>query len=130
MMIATYATVSTAARALLDRNIGLLIACDADGRAVGVVSRLDLIRHLADDRAHETLAPLMTTEIVTCRPDDDLYGAWQAMATRKLQSLPVLDAEQHAVGVLDLGDALRALFEQEQYQEQLLEHYVSRSGYN
>src|SRR5205814_630252 len=60
MMIAAYATVDTAARALLDQNVGLLVVCGPEGEAVGVLSRLDLVRHLADGQARETLASLMT----------------------------------------------------------------------
>ena len=129
MMIASYATVATAARALLDQNVGLLVVCGPEGQAVGVLSRLDLVRHLADGGAHETLASLMTTEVVSCRPEDDLYTVWKLMSERRLQSLPVMGVESRPIGVLDLRDALRALFEEEQYQEHLLEHYVAGFGY-
>ena len=80
-------------------------------------------------QARETLASLMTTEVVSCRPEDDLYAVWKLMAERRLQSLPVLGVESRPIGVLDLRDALKALFEQEQYQERLLEHYVTGFGY-
>ena len=108
---------------------GLLVVCNPEGEVVGVLSRLDLIRHLADGEARETLASLMTTEVVSCRPEDDLYAVWKLMAERRLQSLPVLGVESRPISVLDLRDALKALFEQEQYQERLLEHYVAGFGY-
>jgi CBS domain-containing protein len=130
MMIAAHATVATAARALLDQNVGLLVVCGPEGEAIGVLSRLDLVRHLADGQARETLASLMTTNIVSCRPEDDLYAVWKLMARRRLRSLPVLGVESRPIGVLDLRDALKALLEQEQYQERLLEHYVAGFGYN
>jgi CBS domain-containing protein len=129
MMIAAYATVATAARALLDQNVGLLVVCGLEGEAVGVLSRLDLVRHLADGQARESLASLMTTDIVSCHPEDDLYAVWKLMSERRLQSLPVMSTQSRPIGVLDLRDALRALFEEEQYQERLLEHYVAGFGY-
>jgi len=130
MMIASHASVATAARALLDQNIGLLVVCGPEGEAVGVLSRVDLVRHIADEQARESLAGLMSTDIVSCRPEDDLLGAWKVMTAQGLQSMPVLGIESRPVGVLDLRDALKALFDAELYQEQLLENYISGFGYN
>jgi CBS domain-containing protein len=130
MTIASHATVATAARALLDKNIGLLVVCGPEGDVIGVLSRLDLVRHLAGDQPYGTLAELMTTNVVSCRPEDHLYDTWKTMVANRLQNLPVINLESRPVGVLDLRDALKALFEEEQYQEQLLENYVAGVGYN
>ena len=51
------------------------------------------------------------------------------MSARRLQNMPVLSADSKPIGVLDIRDALQALLEQEQYQEQLLVDYVSGVGY-
>ena len=47
VVIATDATVRTAASALSNPQIGLIVVCDEKGRAAGVVSKSDLVRHLA-----------------------------------------------------------------------------------
>jgi hypothetical protein len=51
------------------------------------------------------------------------------MAARSLQNVPVLGADSIPLGVLDIRDALKALYEQEEYQEHLLINYVSGMGY-
>jgi CBS domain-containing protein len=130
MTIAVHAPVATAARALLDQNIGLLIVCGPGGEVVGVLSRLDLVRYLAGNVRCGTLAELMSTNVVSCRPQDHLYDAWRSMVANRLQNLPVIDIQSRPVGVLDLRDALKALFEEEQYQQQLLENYVAGVGYH
>ena len=123
-------TVQAAALAFADLNIGLLVACDAEGHAVGVVSKSDLVRHMAAAGLVEApLAAVMTGDILHCGPDDDLHAAWQGMSARRLQNMPVLDADLKPLGVLDIRDALEVLFDQEQYQEQLLENYVAGVGY-
>ena len=63
------------------------------------------------------------------RPEDDLYATWQRMAAQSLQNMPVLSAASTPLGVLDVRDALKVLFEQEEYQEQLLINYVAGVGY-
>jgi predicted transcriptional regulator len=75
------------------------------------------------------MASLMSSNIVSCRPEDDLYVIWERMTTQKLQNVPVLGADSKPVGVLDIRDALRVLFEQEEYQERLLFNYVAGVGY-
>lgn len=72
---------------------------------------------------------LMSRNVVACHPDDDLYATWQRMAAQSLQNIPVLTSDSQPIGVLDIRDALKVLFEQEEYQEQLLVNYVAGVGY-
>jgi len=129
-MIAIEATLRTAAFAFANPQIGLLVVCDGNGRAAGIVSKSDIIRHLRDVGATDApIANLMVRNIVSCRREDDLYDSWQKMAARNLQNMPVLSGDCTPVGVLDIRDALKVLFEQEKYQEQLLFNYVAGVGY-
>jgi hypothetical protein len=43
--------------------------------------------------------------------------------------MPVLGTDSKSLGVLDIRDALKVLFEQEEYQEQMLFNYVAGVGY-
>jgi CBS domain-containing protein len=128
--IAATGTIQAAARAFADLNTGLLVVCDEAGRAAGVLSKSDLIRHLAGGGpVGAPLAPAMSRNIVHCAPEDDLYAVWQGMLARRLQNMPVLDADSRPLGVLDIRDALQALLEEEQCQEQVLVNYISGVGY-
>jgi CBS domain-containing protein len=129
-LIETDATVRTAASFLSARHLGLLVVCDKDRKAAGVVSKSDLIRHLTHAGVVEApVATLMSRNIVSCGPGDDLYATWQRMAARSLQNLPVLGSDSRPLGVLDIRDALKALLEEEEYQELLLRNYVVGIGY-
>jgi CBS domain-containing protein len=122
--------VRQAARAFSDRQVGLLVVCGEAGGAIGVVSKSDLIRHMASGGDGEgPVAPVMSSPVVACAPADELYPTWQSMAARGLQNLPVLGGEGRPLGVLDIRDALGALLDAEQYQEQLLANYISGVGY-
>lgn len=129
-VIAVDATLRTAAFALSRSHIGLVIVCDENRKATGVVSKSDIVRHLTNAGVVEaSVAALMSRNIVSCSPEDDLYATWQRMAAQSLQNIPVLSADSKPLGVLDIRDALKALFEQEKYQEQLLFNYVTGVGY-
>ena len=129
-VIAADATLRTAACGLSKPQVGLLVVCDENKRAVGVVSKSDIVRHLTNvGVAEASVATIMSREIVSCRPDDDLYASWQRMSAQNLQNMPVLATGSEPVGVLDVRDALKALFEQEEYQERMLFNYVTGVGY-
>jgi signal-transduction protein with cAMP-binding, CBS, and nucleotidyltransferase domain len=130
MAIDAGATLQTAALALLRPGIGLLVACDKDGRAAGVISKSDLVRCLTwPSPTDVTATDLMSSPVVSCSPNDDLYDTWKMMAAQSLQNIPVLDQDLTPLGVLDIRDAMKTLFEQEAYQERLLVNYVAGIGY-
>ncbi len=51
------------------------------------------------------------------------------MTARSLQNIPVIDAGARPLGILDIRDAMKALFEQEEMQERMLFNYVTGVGY-
>ncbi|MER9947794.1 CBS domain-containing protein [Mesorhizobium sp. M0047] len=129
-VIGVDATLRSAAFSLSDPAIGLVVVCNGSGEAAGVLSKSDLVRHLASSGLAEVpVATLMNRSIVSCGPGDDLHSIWQTMAARGLQNVPVLGADQKPIGVLDIRDAMKALFDQEELQEQLLANYIGGIGY-
>ena len=130
MVIDASAAVQAAALSLSKPGIGLVVVCDENGAAAGVLSKSDLIRHLTSQRSPAPPASaLMTSPIVSCGPQDDLHAVYQTMASRSLQNLPVLDVGAKPIGILDIRDAMRALFREEEVEEQMLFNYVTGVGY-
>ena len=130
MVIDAEATPRAAALSFSMPGIGLIVVCDGSGEAAGVLSKSDLIRHLADPGpAEKTVAALMSCPIVSCGPDDDLHSVWQTMAAERLQNVPVLGLDRKPLGILDIRDALKALFEQEEFEEHMLANYIAGIGY-
>jgi CBS domain-containing protein len=129
-IIAAGASVRSAALAFADHRIGLLVVSGEEGGAIGVVSKSDLVRHLAAGGAIQTpVSSMMSRSVVSCAPADDLYSAWQLMTAEGLQNMPVLGDGGRPLGVLDIRDALAALLNEERYQERLLVNYISGVGY-
>jgi CBS domain-containing protein len=128
-VIGVDATLQTAAFSLSRPGIGLVVVC-SDTRAAGVLTKSDLVRHLAAAGAADApVALLMSRPFVSCEPDDDVYGVWETMTARKLQNVPVLGANRKPLGILDIRDAMQALFEYEQFQERVLIDYIAGIGY-
>lgn len=124
------ATLRAAALSLSNPGTGLVVVCHGNGGAAGVLSKSDLVRHLANSGATQTTAAtLMSQPIVYCTPDDDVHSVWQTMAAHGLQNVPVLAVDRKPLGILDVRDAMKALFEQEEFEERLLTNYIAGIGY-
>jgi CBS domain-containing protein len=124
------ATVQAAALSLSRPGIGLVVVCNAGGGAEGVLSKSDLVRHLTGPTpSSAAVSTLMSRSIISCGPQDDVHAVWQTMAAQKLRNIPVIDAGARPLGILDIRDGMKVLFEQEEMQERMLFNYVTGVGY-
>lgn len=92
------------------RNIGSLPVCES-GKLVGTVTDRDLtVRVTAENRdAQKTrVGDIMSKEIVTCRPDQDLSEAEQLMHDHQVRRLPVVEEGGSLVGYLSMAKIAQA----------------------
>ena len=103
----------TAAIRMRDSNIGFLPVCDEDGRVVGTVTDRDLaIRLVASNMpASTSIGDVVTREVVSCRPGDDVREAERRMAREQKSRMLVVDETGKLLGVFSLSDV--AQFESE-----------------
>jgi CBS domain-containing protein len=114
--------VEGAAALLADRGITAAPVIDERNRLVGMVSEGDLLRdrvpeeptaHLratpppAPHRPH-VVAEVMTREVVTAWPTEDVADVARTMLNRDVRSVPVLDGG-HVVGIISRRDLLRSV---------------------
>jgi len=97
------------ALALLDHhNIGALIAVEG-GLPVGILSERDIVREAAHNEGFlmRTVGDLMTRDVITGQPHDDLPSVAHTMTERRIRHLPVVDKGQ-LVGIVSIGDIVKA----------------------
>jgi CBS domain-containing protein len=126
------ASIFDAARILANRDTPLIIVCDGDGLAVGVISSSHIINALASagvDALSLNAGRIMTEPMISCRVDDKLQEIWAFMNSRTLPCAPVLDDGGRAQGVLHARDVAVALIDEVNYDEVLLRDYVMGVGY-
>lgn len=100
-------TLEKAARVMREHVIGFLPVCDASGgHAIGAVTDRDLIvRGLAEGLSPTSpIADVMTSEVVSCGPFDDLEQAEALMARHKKSRVVVADAAGCVMGIISLSD--------------------------
>lgn len=98
-------TVQQAAERMRDLNIGFLPVCDG-GAVLGVLTDRDIaVRCVADGKGTNVkVDTVMSTQIVACRPEDDVRRAQQLMGQAQKSRLLVTDAQGKLLGVISLSD--------------------------
>lgn len=99
-------TVEDAARAMRDEELGFLPVCDESGKVLGTITDRDItIRAVATRRpANTTVEEIMTHEVISCSPKDDIQQAEEAMADSHKSRIMCLDDGGRLVGVISLSD--------------------------
>ncbi len=99
-------TAAVAASLMREHGFGFLPVCTADQRVVGTITDRDLaLRALAPGAAPTTrVGDLMTREVVSCGPEDDLREAEAIMAHRQKSRIMVCDDDGRVLGVISLSD--------------------------
>jgi len=116
----------------MNRDTPLVVVCDSDGIAVGVISTSHVVRVLATagvDALGFNAGAIMTKPVLSCHVDETLQQVWAVMSSRTLQCAPILDDDGRVQGVLHARDVAIALLDEVNYQEVLLRDYVMGVGY-
>jgi CBS domain-containing protein len=101
-------SIGDAARLMRDHDVGFLPVCDAAMHPVGAVTDRDLaVRGLAQRLGPEDpVSRVMTTDLLACRPSDDIQEAESLMARDKKARIMVTDPAGKLVGVISLSDLI------------------------
>lgn len=99
-------SVAVAARTLAHYNVGMLPVCGSDGLLRGVVTDRDLVtRCIAAGQSPATtrVREVMTTSVVSAKPDMDTVAAARLMGRQQIRRLPVLE-NNRLCGMVSLAD--------------------------
>ena len=104
-------TVQVAIARMLEENVGSVAVCEGE-RLAGIFTERDVLRLAGEgpDFASVRVGDVMTTQLVTLAPDDDILDAARLMGERKIRHLPVLEGE-NLLGVVGIREVVRALVE-------------------
>lgn len=117
------ATLSDLIETLDDNKIGAVVVVD-DAKVVGIVSERDVVHHLREGKGQGTpLGEVMTSEIITCTPSDDLVDLAGTMTEKRFRHLPVL-SDGSLAGIVSIGDVVKARLDALEAERDALESYL------
>lgn len=119
-------TVLDALRLMADRNIGAVVVV-ADGRTAGILSERDYARKviLVGKASRETLvSEIMTPEPICIDPAWTVEQCMALMTDKRIRHLPVLEQDA-LIGIVSIGDVVRAFVDEQQSTIRSLERYIT-----
>ncbi|HVR31408.1 MAG TPA: CBS domain-containing protein [Acidimicrobiia bacterium] len=120
-------TVRTTLLRLKTHNFGALVVSD-DGETVnGIISERDLVRAMVDHGLgllEMAVGDLMTRDVRTCGPEDDIEDVMDTMTNGRFRHMPVL-VDGHLVGVVSIGDLVKHRMRELVDETKALREYVT-----
>jgi CBS domain-containing protein len=115
-----------AVRLMADKNIGALVVVE-HGKVVGIVSERDYARRIvlmARSSKETPLADIMSSPVMYVLPEQTSEECMALMTENRLRHLPVMDGGQ-LIGLISIGDLVKATIAEQQFIIEQLEHYIS-----
>ena len=123
-------SIADVAQVLADHRIGAVLVIDNADQLLGIVSERDIVRCLASNgnRTLEmTAGQLMTRALQVASPETSVGDAMRMMTTGRFRHLPVVDQDQ-LVGLISIGDVVKARIMQQDAEVDSLKAYVAGSA--
>ena len=117
-----------AIRAMAEHHVGALLVMQ-NNELLGIVSERDYARKvilLGRSSADTPVREIMTSPVVTVSPLSTLDECMRLVAERRVRYLPVVE-NGRTVGVVSIGDLVKATIEEQQRTIEQLESYIHHS---
>jgi CBS domain-containing protein len=123
--ISPAAKVYEALQRMAEKNVGALMVMDG-ARVVGLISERDYARKivlkgkLSRDVA---VSEIMSTQMVSIGPDEDVEGCMELMTDRRVRHLPVFE-DDRLIGLISIGDIVKTIIKHKEEIIEQLENYI------
>ncbi len=118
--------VLAAIRLMSEHYVGALLVM-RDDRLAGIVSERDYARKVVlkgRSSADTPVGDIMTVEVITVTPEDTVDHCMRVCTDKRIRHLPVLDGTK-VVGVLSIGDLVKAVISEQSEQIEHLQRYIA-----
>jgi CBS domain-containing protein len=120
------ASVLDAALVMNEHKIGSLVVTDG-GRLVGIITERDLMVRIVANRrdpAATAVRDVMTKELLCGSTDTTLDEARGVMMNRRIRHLPIIDEDEHLLGLVSIGDLNAHLAHDQQVTIHVMQEYI------
>ena len=117
--------VFAAIKKMAEHHVGALLVMNGD-RLAGIVSERDYARKvvlLGRSSSETPVADIMTAKVITVSPRQNANDCMRLMTDKRIRHLPVMSGER-VIGVLSIGDLVRAVIEEHERTIADLETYI------
>jgi CBS domain-containing protein len=124
--VSPHATVYETIEIMADKGVGALVVMENE-KLVGIISERDYARKviLQGRSSRDTpVVDIMTSDIIHTSPESTVDECMALMTDNKIRHLPVM-AEEKLLGVISIGDLVKATISEQKSTIEQLERYIS-----
>jgi CBS domain-containing protein len=124
--VAPHESVLRAIEIMATRYVGALLVMNG-GTLLGIISERDYARKviLKNRSSHDTpVSDIMTSPAISVTPEDTVHHCMELMTDGRFRHLPVMKAGR-VVGMLSIGDLVKAVIQDQTEHIQQLERYIA-----
>jgi CBS domain-containing protein len=124
--VAPDAMVIDALKLMAEKDVGALLVLGA-GRLAGIISERDYARKVILKGKSSLQTPvreIMTQVVVTVRPENTVEECMGLMTEKRIRHLPVV-VEGQVVGIISIGDVVKASLAAKDFAIEQLENYIT-----
>ena len=109
---------------LAARRIGAIVVMNGE-KLAGIVSERDVVRTVrAAGDFFCRVSAIMTADVTTCSPDDDVQELATVMTAKRIRHLPVVDGGK-VLAIVSIGDIVKARLDELEEERDHLERYIT-----
>lgn len=115
-----------AINSMVMHKIGALLVLNFNGEFTGIITERDILRfcHAHYDQLKTLpIKEVMTKRVIISNPDDEVDYVQEIMTTNRIRHVPVI-SNNRLVGLISIGDVVKALSQQIQVENKYLKDYI------
>lgn len=117
-----------ALKLLAEKDVGALLVLE-NGRLVGIISERDYARKVilkGKSSLDTPVREIMTGRVMCVRPDQSVEECMAMVTEKRIRHLPVV-VDDEVVGVVSIGDLVKASIDEKDFLIKQLENYITGS---
>jgi CBS domain-containing protein len=124
--IAPDASVYEALQLMAEKEVGALLVLEQK-KLAGIISERDYARKVilrGKSSLDTPVREIMTSKVISIHPDQTIEECMEVVTDKRIRHLPVLE-EDEVVGLISIGDLVKAVIEEKDFLIQQLENYIT-----
>lgn len=114
---------------MAEHDVGALLVLDEEEKLCGIFSERDYARRIierGEDPRTIAVSEAMTTEVRGVLPERTVEECMAIMTENRVRHLPVFE-DGELIGLVSIGDVVRAVIHEKEFVIDQLEHYITGS---
>lgn len=115
-----------AIKAMADNHVGSLLVMENEN-LVGIITERDYSRNIilkGKSSKNTPVKDIMVSNVLCVKPKQTVEECMALMTDKRVRHLPVIEDDK-IIGIISIGDLVKAIISEQKFMIEQLEHYIS-----